>query len=251
MAYGIDFTSILTERGDEVGRLALDTGEADIMIKGVFSYKLFGQTFWITTTHIGMLIIDIVIIVFAVMAYRRMKRAEIVPKGFQNAIELIAELVSNLVHQNMKKPSKFVNYIGTIFIFILLCNLGGLFGLRSPTADFGVTFALGLITFGLIHYNGIKTNKLGHVKGLFEPIFLFFPINLIGEIANPISISLRLFANMLAGTLIMALWYGVMPWLVTKLGIPAFLHAYLDVFSGCIQTYVFCMLTMAYVDEKM
>lgn len=234
-----------------MGLLALDSGQADIMIKGIFSYELFGQTFWITTTHIGMLIIDAVIIAFAVAAYFCMKKAEMAPKGFQNVVELIAELIDKLVHQNMKQPKKFVNYIGTIFIFILLCNLGGLFGLRSPTADFGVTFALGLITFALIHYNGIKTNKIGHVKGLFEPIPLFFPINLIGEIANPISISLRLFANMLAGTLIMALWYGVMPWLVTKLGIPAFLHAYLDVFSGCIQTYVFCMLTMAYVDEKM
>ena len=234
-----------------MGLLALDSGQADIMIKGLFSYELFGQTFWITTTHIGMLIIDIVIITIALIARHSMKNAQMVPKGLQNVTELITELVDKLVHENMKQPKKFVNYIGTIFIFILLCNLGGLFGLRSPTADFGVTFALGLITFGLIHYNGIKTNKLGHVKGLFEPVPFFFPINLIGEIANPISISLRLFANMLAGTLIMALWYGVMPWLFTKLGIPAFLHAYLDVFSGCIQTYVFCMLTMAYVDEKM
>lgn len=234
-----------------MGLLALDTGKVDIMIKGVFSYKLFGHTFWITTTHIGMLIIDIVIITFALIAHHKMKKAQMVPKGMQNFIELITELTEKLVQGNMKYPKKFVNYIGTIFIFILLCNLGGLFGLRSPTADFGVTFALGLITFGLIHYNGIKMHKFGHIKGLFEPIPLFFPINLIGEIANPISISLRLFANMLAGTLIMALWYGILPWLVAKLAIPAFLHAYLDVFSGCIQTYVFCMLTMAYVDEKM
>ncbi len=234
-----------------MGLLALESGQADIMIKGLFSYELFGQTFWITNTHIGMLIIDAVIIAFAIAARICMKKATLVPKGFQNVIELMIEALEGMVQQSMRWPSKFINYIGTIFIFILLCNLGGLFGLRSPTADFGVTFGLGMITFILIHYNGIKANKLGHFKGLFEPIPLLFPINLVGEIANPVSISLRLFANMLAGTLIMALWYGVVPWLVVKLGVPAFLHAYLDLLSGCIQTYVFCMLTMAYIDDKM
>ena len=71
---------------------------------------------------------------------------------------------------------------------------------------------------------------------------VLFPINLIGEFANPISISLRLFANMLSGVIIMGLWYGMMPVLL-KIGIPAALHVYCDLFSGCIQTYVFCMLT--------
>lgn len=234
-----------------MGLLALDSGQADIMIKGLFSYELFGYTFWITTTHIGMLLIDAVIIIFAIIAGHRMKKAQMVPRGLQNAVELVTEMLGRLVGDNMKRPRKFVNYIGTIFIFILLCNLSGLFGLRAPTADFGVTFGLGIITFALTQYNGIKTNRFGHFKSLFEPIFILFPINLIGEIANPVSISLRLFANMLAGTLIMALWYGIIPWLIMKLGIPAFLHAYLDVLSGCIQTYVFCMLTMIFVDDKM
>ncbi|QNM07029.1 F0F1 ATP synthase subunit A [Qiania dongpingensis] len=225
--------------------------EADFAIHGLVSYELFGHTFWLTTTHVSMIIVTVVILIFAFAANRCMKKAKEVPTGFQNAVEMIVEMLGKMVSTNMKKPKKFLNYIGTLFLFILICNLSGLLGLRGPTADYGVTLCLGLITFVLIQYNGIKCQRAGHFKALFEPIPLFFPINLIGEIATPISLSLRLFANMLAGTIIMALWYGIIPIVIAKLGIPAFLHAYLDLFSGCIQTYVFCMLTMVYVDDKM
>ena len=76
---------------------------------------------------------------------------------------------------------------------------------------------------------------------------IWFPINLISEIAVPISLSLRLFANVLSGTVMMALVYG----LLSKIAVvwPAFLHLYFDLFSGAIQTYVFCMLTMTYVSQ--
>ena len=135
-------------------------------------------------------------------------------------------------------------------MFILFCNLSGLFGLRAPTGDFGVTFLLGVVTFFIVNYQGIKNHGVGHFTGLFQPIPVLFPINVIGEFANPISISLRLFANLLSGIIIMGLWYGMMPWFA-KIGIPAALHVYCDLFSGCIQTYVFCMLTMVYINDKM
>ena len=102
----------------------------------------------------------------------------------------------------------------------------------------------------LVNYQGIKNRGVRHFTSLFEPTPILFPINLIGEIANPISISLRLFANLLSGVIIMGLWYGMMP-IFTNIGIPAALHVYCDVFSGAIQTYVFCMLTMVYINDKM
>ena len=117
-------------------------------------------------------------------------------------------------------------------------------------ADYGITFLLGVFTFCIVQYQGIKNHGIGHFTSLFQPVPVLFPINLIGEFANPISISLRLFANLLSGVIMMGLWYGMMP-IFAKLGIPAFLHAYLDLFSGCIQTYVFCMLTMVYVNDKL
>lgn len=225
--------------------------EADFFIHGLVKYQMFGKDFWITSTHVSMLIVSLVILIFAIAANICMKNAKEIPAGFQNAVEMLVEFLDNWILGSMKRGEKFRNYLGTLMIFLIFSNLSGLLGLRGPTADYGVTFCLGMITFCLIQYNGIKTNKIGHFTALFEPIPLFFPINLIGEIATPISLSLRLFANMLAGTIIMALWYGIIPLVLAKLAIPSFLHAYLDLFSGVIQAYVFCMLTMVYVDDKM
>ena len=200
--------------------------EADFMIHGIMKYHLFGQELWITTTTVGMTIITIVLLI----------------------LELGVEMLEKMT-QGILGPSarRFANYIGTIFLFILFCNLSGLFGLRTVTADFGVTFLLGLVTFAIVQYQGIKNHGVGHFTGLFKPLPVLFPINLI---ANPISISLRLFANMLSGVIILGLWYGMMP-IFVKIGIPAALHVYCDLFSGCIQTYVFCMLTMVYVNDKL
>ena len=127
-------------------------------------------------------------------------------------------------------------------------NISGLFGLRPPTADYGVTFALGIMTFVLIHFNKFKYQKVkGVIAGLCDPWPIWAPINIIGDIAVPISLSLRLFANVLSGTVRMALIYG----LLSKIAIvwPAALHVYFDLFSGAIQTYVFCMLTMTYISN--
>ncbi len=104
----------------------------------------------------------------------------------------------------------------------------------------------------LLHCELPGNQKPRHASfhSLFEPTPILFPINLIGELANPLSISLRLFANLLSGVIIMGLWYGMMP-IFANIGIPAALHVYCDLFSGCIQTYVFCMLTMVYINDKM
>ena len=147
-----------------------------------------------------------------------------------------------------KHAVKYRNYIGTLFIFLLIANISGLLGLRPPTADYGVTLPLGLITSVLVQYNNIKWNKFGAFTNLFKPLPFLFPINLIGEVAQPISISLRLFGNVVSGTVIMGLIYGLLykiAWFW-----PGILHAYFDVFSGAIQTYVFCMLTMVWITDK-
>lgn len=225
--------------------------EPDFMIHGVLKYQMFGQDFWITTTTIGMWIVTLMILLIAVLANRTLKKATDVPGAFQNALEYAYDMLTNMAGGILGgNARKFVNYIGTIFLFILLSNLSGLLGLRAPTADYGVTFLLGMFTFFIVNYQGIKNRGVRHFTSLFEPTPILFPINLIGELANPLSISLRLFANLLSGVIIMGLWYGMMP-IFVNIGIPAALHVYCDLFSGCIQTYVFCMLTMVYINDKM
>ena len=232
--------------------ILLAAGEdIDFMVHGLFKYTSFGQDVWITTTHVCILIVIAIILAFAIAANHAMKNAKEVPSGFQNVVELIVEMLDKMVKTTMgKHASKFRNYIGTVFIFILISNLSGLLGLRPPTADYGVTLPLGLVTFTLIHFNTFKHNSLKSIwidkcSPLPPWLPIWFPINLIGDIAVPISLSLRLFANVLSGVVMMALVYG----LLGKLALiwPAFLHVYLDIFSGAIQTYVFCMLTMTYL----
>ena len=166
-------------------------------------------------------------------------------------MEIIVEKLDGMVETTMGKNAlKYRNYIGTIFIFILFSNISGLLGLRPPTADYGVTFPLGVITFVLIHYNQFRYQKPKDIwKDMCSPLPpwlpIWFPINIISELAVPVSLSLRLFANVLSGTIMMALIYGMLK--VVALAWPAALHVYFDLFSGAIQTYVFCMLTMTYV----
>ena len=233
--------------------MILATGQSvDFMIHGLIEFELFGQQLWITTTHVSMLIVMTLIIAFALVVRVKLKSPDETPGLLQSGVEVAIEMLENMVSGVMgADASGFVNYIGSIFIFILISNISGLFGLRPPTADFGVTLPLGLFTFFIIHYQNIKCNKIKAFTGLFEPLPFLFPINLIGEVATPFSLGLRLFGNVLSGTVIMALFYGLVPVLLKFGVVPAVLHAYFDVFSGCIQTYVFCMLTMTYVKDKM
>lgn len=232
------------------GQLLAAGGEVDFMIHGLFKYKLFGQEFYITTTHVSILIVMIILFVFAVIANRKMKNHDEIPGGFQNAVEMIVEMLDKMVHGSMGKyAGKFANYIGSIFLFIFVSNISGLFGLRPPTADYGVTLPLGIMTFAIIQYNNIRYNKFGALTGLFKPLPFLFPINLIGEIAVPFSLSLRLFGNILSGTVMMSLIYTLLA--PIAIGWPGFLHIYFDIFSGAIQTYVFCMLTMVFVTDKL
>jgi len=229
----------------------LANGNIDFMVKGIFSYEIFGQTVWITTTHVCTLIVFLLLVVFCIFANRSIKKADPYekPGTFQNIVELIVEMLDGMIAGVMgKNATKFLNYIGTLFIFILVSNVSGLIGLRPPTADYGVTLPLGLITFCMIFYNKIKHQGVGgFLKGLCDPWPFWAPINVIGDVAVPISLSLRLFANVLSGTVMMALIYGLLSSIAY--GWPGILHIYFDLFSGAIQTYVFCMLTMTYVND--
>lgn len=229
-----------------VGILAAD---ADFMIHCLKKLNIFGQEVYLTTTHVSLLIICVGLVLLALVVRIKLRDTEGKPGRFQNAIEMGIEMLDGMVKSSMGKNAvRYRNYIGVLFIFLLFSNLSGLLGLRPPTADYGVTFPLGIITFVLIQYNNIKWNKVGAFTDLFKPLPFLFPINLIGEIAVPFSLSLRLFGNVLSGTVIMALIYG----LLSKVAFlwPGVLHAYFDIFSGAIQTYVFCMLTMVFISQK-
>ena len=153
--------------------------DSSFMIKSLYKFRIPGidYDFSINTTHVALLIVSIFILVVAIIARIKINKAEAsdTPGFFQNIIELIVEMLQTMVEGIMgKNANKFVNYMSTLFLFIIISNISGLFGLRPPTADYGVTLCLGLITFVLIQFNGIKIKSdiLRHCFSQYGSYFL-------------------------------------------------------------------------------
>ncbi len=201
-----------------------------------------------------------VIMILSILATRNLKR---VPTGSQVVTEGIVTGVRKLTAQTMgEKNIGFAPYVGMLLFFLAFANLAGLIGLRPPTADVNTTMALALMTFFMTHFFGFKSKGLGsYLKGFLEPIPLLLPLNILGELANPISLSFRLFGNIVGGLIIMNLLYGALGGLtqmllkisipIFQLGIPAVLHIYFDLFAGLLQSFIFAMLTMVFVSMAM
>lgn len=190
------------------------------------------------------------------------------PGRMQAVTERAVLAVYKLVDDTMGKHNeRFAPYIGALFCSSVLGSLASLTGfLRSSTADLSTTLTWALMTTALVWYNNIKNNGFfGWLKGFTEPVVVMTPMNIISEIATPISMSLRHFANICSGYVIGLLLYaalgavsqmiffwlpgslGTIPFL--QVGIPAVLNVYFSVFSGCVQPYIFCMLTMQFVAQ--
>lgn len=175
-------------------------------------------------------------------------------------VEIIDGFVANIV--SPKYVEKLGPYIGTIAIYILVSNLIGLTGLDNPTANYSVTLSLALITWIMMQYTDIKYQGVGgYVKAFFEPIAPFVIPNFFGTIAPLISMSLRLFGNLTVGYIIMTLLYTFTSFvssLIPVVGqfdilgvfIAAPLRCYFDIFSGAIQMFVFIMLTMVFIGNR-
>jgi len=177
------------------------------------------------------------------------------------AVGVLYDLVNNTMGEKVvKRMPNIVPYIGSLFLFFACSNLVGLLGFRSPTTDIDTTLAWALITFFMIYFTGIKFNGLAYFKGLLEPLPFLLPLNIIGEIAKPISLTFRPFGNILGGAVIMALIYQFLGWLsslipgigtipIGQLVIPVPLHLYFDLFAGLLQSFIFIMLTMVFVSN--
>lgn len=215
-------------------------------------FEIDGMKFGLTTTHINTLFVMVVLTAFGLYVRKRLQTFEMKPRSkFQIIIELLVDTFGNFTVSTMgEKNKRFAHFYGPMFLFILLSNWLGLIGLRPPTADIATTFALSLTTFFMIHYYGVRAKGPGYFKGFLEPIPLLLPLNIVGELANPISLSFRLFGNILGGTIIMGLFYAMMP-IYLQLGIPSVLHLYFDVFAGALQTLIFVMLSMTFVSSAM
>lgn len=182
----------------------------------------------------------------------------------QHLAEWIVEKTDNLVRANMGEYfMAFSPFIGAIIALSAFSSLICLFGQYSPTADINVVSGWAILTFILITYYKFKCGPLSYIKSFGDPVPLLAPLNIISEVATPISMAFRHYGNVLSGSvigvLIAAALQGlssiVLGWLpgflgefpFLQIGLPAVLSIYFDVFSGCLQAFIFAMLTMLYV----
>lgn len=188
------------------------------------------------------------------------------PKRKQVVAEKLVTMVYDMVRDTMGERNMcFAPYIGTLFTFSILGSLSGLTGLRALTGDLNTTLGWALATFFLVQFVAIRHKGfLGWLKGFTEPVVLMTPLNIISEVANPISMAFRHFGNIASGIVITALVYGalaalsqaVIGWIpvignipIFQVGIPAFLSIYFDVFTSFLQAYIISMLTMVFVSS--
>jgi F-type H+-transporting ATPase subunit a len=183
--------------------------------------------------------------------------------------EMLVETADKFVIGNMgEKFAYFVPFVAALFATSVISNLIGLIGLRSPTADLNTEAAWAIVVFIMITAQKIKASGFGgYLKGFTQPIPVMTPFNVLSELATPISMACRHFGNILSGIVINTLIYaalalasskllGLIPGAVGALlshvpildvGVPAVLSVYFDWFSGCMQAYIFCMLTTMYI----
>jgi len=220
----------------------------DFNIKNLWSINIGGTNFWITETIRNTWIIMFILILIALVVRIALARfADVPTKAFQNIVELSIESFGRYVGATAgNRVSGLAGWFFTVFAFILLSNTSALFRVRPPTADWATAVALAVTTFVLTHVMGFKYQKGRYLQSFFKPFAVFFPLNLVGELARPISLSFRLFGNVLAGVILIELVYALLP-LFLSFGIPAFLHGFFDVFAGVLQTYIFCTLSLAFI----
>ncbi|WP_219834457.1 F0F1 ATP synthase subunit A [Paenibacillus sp. R14(2021)] len=217
---------------------------------------------------------SIIVLILARLAVRGASVTN--PTKMQNFLEWVIEFVINIIGTTMdlKKGRPYLTLGIALIMYLFVANLLGLpFGIvteahhgatfwgmeldlggkdeahiswwKSPTADVAVSGALMAIVIVLTHIEGLRRNRKHYLKHYFEPYIAFFPLNLIKEVAKPLSLSLRLYGNIFAGEVMISVIMG-MGWF----GIPALIvWQGFSIFVGAIQSFVFVMLTMVYMSQ--
>ncbi len=228
-------------------------------------FSLFGLRVTITQTVLSSFLVMIFLLILSRWLGKDLQKR---PTRRQVLVEKGVSILYNLVEDTMgKHNSHFTPFIGALFCSSVCGTLISLFGgvFRSATADLSTTITWALIVTVMVWYHNIKRNGFfGWLKGFSEPVAVMTPMNIMSEIAQPISMSFRHFGNIAGGGVLTTMIYGalaagsslLLSWVPSEIvrsipflqvGIPAFLSIYFDLFTGFIQALVFCMLTMVYV----
>ena len=212
-------------------------------------YQVHGQVLMTTWFVLGL------IIVLSLLGNRDLKK---IPTGFQNLTEYITEFIRDLAKTQIGEEEylAWVPFLGTIFLFIFVSNWSGALlpwrlielphgELAAPTNDINTTVALALLTSIAYFYAGLRKKGLGYFKRYIEPAAFLLPINVLEDFTKPLSLSFRLFGNILADELVVGVLVALVPLVVP---IPLML---LGLFTSAIQALVFATLAGAYIGEAL
>ncbi|MGM0471018.1 MAG: F0F1 ATP synthase subunit A [Bacillota bacterium] len=202
-------------------------------------FTLFGLP--VTDTVVVGWLITLALAIFAIVASKQIK---MVPSGTQNVAEMYIEAILGLIEQMLPNQGKrFLPLVGTIGLLVGVSNLLGVVPfLPIPTEDLNTPIGLAIVVFIATHYYGMEKKGIDYLKEFAEPTILLLPINIIGELAKPISLGFRLFGNIVGGGIILAIIMKFVPWVI-----PVPLKAWFDLFVGGLQAFIFTMLTIAYI----
>ena len=204
----------------------------------------------ITDAMITSTIITVIICVLAIIAGSNIQK---IPTGWRNAVEMAIEKLYNFFEDVMGPEScrKYFPIIGTLFIYILICNYSGLLpgagevtGFKSPTSSVNFPLAMALIVFCMMQVAGIRENHgLKYYKHWFKPVAFIFPLMIIEEVVRPISLTFRLYGNIYGDETIVEVFNGIFP-----VGLSVIMQ-FLAVLMGLIQALVFSLLSAMYITE--
>jgi F-type H+-transporting ATPase subunit a len=213
------------------------------------NFRLHGQVFLTSWFVIGLLLIA------SIAATRNVQR---IPSGIQNlmeyALEFIRDLTKNQIGEKEYRP--WVPFIGTLFLFIFVSNWSGALlpwklihlpsgELAAPTNDINTTVALALLTSLAYFYAGFRKRGLGYLAKYIQPTPILLPINILEDFTKPLSLSFRLFGNILADELVVGVLVLLVPFIVPM---PVML---LGLFTSAIQALVFATLAAVYIGEAL
>lgn len=226
--------------------------------------NLFGIP-WLSVNLANVLMIIVTFTIVLVLSILGARNLQMKPTGAQNVMEWILDFVKGIINDTMdwKTGKTFFPLAITLFLFILVGNMLGVMTTviyngevwwTSPTADPGVALTLSTMVILLSHYYALKLRGMKHyVKGYFTPVWYLFPIKLVEEFANTLTLGLRLFGNMFAGGVLLMLLVGL-----AKSGpagfilgaVPFLAWQGFSIFIGGIQAFIFVMLSMVYISHK-
>ncbi len=237
----------------------IDISGADIF----FTIPMPVQNLLITESQLNSFFVIVSILGFCLFITHGINNGKLTVR--HHIAEFIVEKVQNIVDSNMGTYfSGFAPFVTAILALSAFSSLISLFGLYPPTSDINIVGGWAILTFILITYYKLKCGPLYYIKAMADPVLLA-PLNIIGEIATPISMAFRHYGNVISGSVISVLVatglqglssmvLGALPGFLGefplfRIGLPAVLSIYFDVFSGCLQAYIFAMLTMLYVSN--